>query len=102
MTVLLGNTESRIVYKNFNLENLNSNELDQSHFIYQKYLQYNRFVPQYEKNYFAHTALNKKPSIPSTTDNKGMFNIFPLDLMSISDEFKKPTTNLGNYGLKNN
>jgi hypothetical protein len=100
MNVLLGNTESRIVYKNFNLENLNSNDLDPTHYMYQKYLQYNRFIPPHEKNYFSHTALNTRPETPSTTENKGLFNVFPLDLMSVSDEFKKPNTNLGNRRTK--
>jgi hypothetical protein len=97
MTVLQGNTESRIVYKNFNLENLNSNNLDWSHFLYQKYLQYKKFIPFNETNYFSHTALNKIPNPAQTTDSKGFFNIFPLDLDPISDELKIPSTNLGNF-----
>lgn len=97
MTVLQGNTESRIVYKNFNLENLNSNNLDWSHFLYQKYLQYKKFIPFNETNYFSHTALNKIPNPAQTTDSKGFFNMFPLDLDPISDELKIPSTNLGNF-----
>jgi hypothetical protein len=95
MSCLLGNTESRIVYKNFNLENLNSNAHDESHYNYQKYLQYNKFLPQNDNNYFIHTALNIKPNPASTEEDKGWFNIFPLDLMSITDELKIPSTNLG-------
>jgi hypothetical protein len=95
MSCLLGNTESRIVYKNFNLENLNSNAHDESHYNYQKYLQYNKFIPQNDNNYFIHTALNIKPNPASTEEDKGWFNIFPLDLMSITDELKIPSTNLG-------
>jgi hypothetical protein len=95
MSCLLGNTESRIVYKNFNLENLNSNEFNDSHYNYQKYLQYNKFIPQNDDNYFSHMALNIKPETASTTENKGLFNIFPLDLMAITDELKIPSTNLG-------
>jgi hypothetical protein len=100
MTCLLGNTESRIVYKNFNLENLNSNALDETHYNYQKYLQYSKFIPQNDNNYFSHTALNMKPQPASTDENKGWFNIFPLDLMSITDEFKIPSTNLGRLTVK--
>jgi hypothetical protein len=95
MSCLLGNTESRIVYRNFQLENLNTNDLDYSHYNYQKYLQYNKFIPQNENNYFSHTVLNTKPQPALSNTDKGMFNIFPLDLISITDELKTPSTNLG-------
>jgi len=81
MTVLLGNTESRVVYKNFHLDHLDKNDMDITHDTYQRYLQYNRFVPPGEKNYFVHTMNNILPS-PATATEKGLFNIFPLDLTS--------------------
>jgi hypothetical protein len=95
MNVLLGNTESRILYKNFNLENLNSNNLDWSHFLYQKYLQYKKFIPANDTNYFSHMVLNTLPNQPLMSADKGLFNIFPLDLDPVSDELKIPSTSLG-------
>jgi hypothetical protein len=95
MTALLGNTETRSVYKNFHFENLNTNAIDSSHLFYQKYLQYNKFVPPGENQYFVHTINNTVPTPPVTNVDKGLFNLFPLDLSS--DELKIPSTNLGNH-----
>jgi hypothetical protein len=89
MTALMGNTESRSIYKNFNLANLNSNNLDYTHYMYQKYLQYNKFIPPGEKKYFDHTMYNNVPAVPLTTESKGLFNIFPLDLDSLEISQKK-------------
>ena len=89
---MYGNTETRQVYKNFQLENLTLNSQDMSHFVYIKYLQYNLFNPPSEKNYFSHCKLNVNPTTPTNTD-KGLFNVFPLDLMS--DDLKTSTTSLG-------
>lgn len=83
MTALMGNTEARVIYKNFNLQNLHHDQIDNSHYTYQKYLQYNSFVPAGDRTYFAHTQLNKVPVFPSLTANKGLFNLFPLDLAGI-------------------
>ena len=94
MTALLGNSETRQVYKNFQIENLNSDNLDISHHHYQKYLQYNFFIPPREKKYFSHSMFNTIPATPATDTGKGLFNIFPLDLTA--DEIKKTSTNLGN------
>jgi len=95
MTALLGNTETRSVYNNFHLENLNSNGFDYSHHIYQQYLQYKNFVPPGDKLYWDHTMKNMLPDPPSTTaGGKGLFNLFPLDLTS--DVIKTPATTLGN------
>lgn len=93
MTALLGNTESRSVYKNFQLENLDKNALDYSHYMYQLYLQHNKFLAPGEKKYFAHTMQNKLPNPIATDADKGSFNIFPLDLAS--EEIQKSSTNLG-------
>ena len=94
MTALLGNTEARVVYKNFQLENLTTNNPDYSHENYQKYLQYNKFVPPREKKYFAHTVNNIVPTPPVKDVSKGLFNLFPLDLTS--DQFNNThSTSLG-------
>jgi hypothetical protein len=53
MTCLLGNTEARTVYRNFDLANLNVNLADRTHMLYNRCLCYNRFLPPGEKNYFA-------------------------------------------------
>jgi hypothetical protein len=76
MTCLLGNTEARTVYRNFDLANLNVNLGDRTHMIYNRYLAYNRFLPPDEKRYFAHLATNTLAAAPgSTDDEKGAFNI---------------------------
>lgn len=84
MSVLVGNSETRTVYKNFHLDKMNENGLDYSHYVYQKYLQYNKFIPPGDKNYFAHTLYNNV-NVP-TEGGKGMFNLFPVDL---TDQFNK-------------
>lgn len=95
LTVLLGeggghDQTSRKVYKNFNLTNLTSDNLDPSHKIYEKYLQYSYFTPAGEKRYFAHTMYN---TVGTTALHKGMVNLFPLDLAS--DDIKTPAISLG-------
>ncbi len=54
MSCLLGNTEARTVYRNFDLANLNVNLSDRTHMLYNRYLTYNCLVPPDEKRYFAH------------------------------------------------
>jgi hypothetical protein len=105
MTALMGNTEARVIYKNFQLLNLNSNALDYSHYMYQKYLQYNYFVPPGNTKYFIHLQNNVVPNEPATTDSKGLFNLFPLDLNGSGEglevgkkehnELKTPAKTLG-------
>ncbi len=59
MACLLGHTESRTVFNNFELENLNSNAMDHTHLLYERYLQNNFFYSlrgkklfcTHEKNY---------------------------------------------------
>ncbi len=82
MRILLGNTEARTIYQNFELLNLHSNAPDRSHILYTTYLQNNRFIPPGEKNYFEHTCTNNVPDAPSTTTGKGSFNVFPISLTS--------------------
>jgi hypothetical protein len=93
MTVLMGNTEGRVVYKNIQLENLNVNQQDYSHLLYQKYLQQNHFIPPNEQNYFAHTSNNILPVTPAKDSGKGMCNVFPIDLSG--DEISSPAVSLG-------
>ena len=82
MQALLSNTESRTVYNNFKLENLNTNTMDHSHLAYEKYLQNNYFLPLGEKKYFDHTRNNLIPVNPVNNIGKGLFNVFPLSLES--------------------
>jgi hypothetical protein len=82
MQALLSNTESRTTYNNFKLENLNTNTMDYSHLIYEKYLQNNFFLPLGEKKYFEHTRQNIIPINPVNDTGKGLFNVFPLSLES--------------------
>jgi len=93
MTVLLGNTENREIFKQLNLDNLNTDSLDLSHLYYSKYLSYNYFIPPQEKKYFTHSMLNILPITPDTTLNKGLFNVFPVYLDS--EDIRKPTTTIG-------
>jgi hypothetical protein len=83
MACVLGNSEIRKVYNNFELNNLNSNNHDRTHMLYMQYLKYNRFLPPDECNYFAHMTTNILPDNPGvTTLQKGAVNLFPLDLSS--------------------
>ena len=84
LTVLAGATESRVIFDNIHLQNLNVNALDDSHEAYSKYLQNRFFIPPRENRYFVHTMFNTLPTEPSATENKGSFNIFPVDLTSTS------------------
>jgi hypothetical protein len=97
MQVYLGNTESKITYHNFHLDNLNTNNLDYSHDLYEKYLQYNFFTPPDERNYFEHTRKNIIPlDPPSTVLGKGLFNVFPLSLSSeLLSQKNMSNSNLG-------
>lgn len=83
MTALLGDTETRAVYDNFELKNLNSDAMDASHEFYQKYLEHHFFVPAGETAYFNHTQDILIPETPSTAREKGCFNVFPLSLAAL-------------------
>jgi hypothetical protein len=96
MQAILGNTESKTIYHNFFLDNLNTNTMDYTHLNYEKYLQNNFFIPLGENNYFEHTKNSLVPSVPSTELGKGLFNIFPLSLDSeILNQKNTPTSSLG-------
>jgi hypothetical protein len=96
MTCLLGNTDSRTVFNNFELENLNTNNMDYSHLLYEKYLQNNYFIPPGERNYFEHNKNNIIPAHPPSTDlEKGLFNVFPISLQSDVIQSKKSSSTLG-------
>jgi len=91
MTCLLGNTETRTVYRNFDLQNLHVNQSDRTHTLYNRYLCYNRFLPSDETRYFAHLATNTLAPDPGNTGTqKGGFNVFPIDLAT--DELRKSTS----------
>ena len=95
---ILGNSEAKTVYQNFELLNLNTNAFDYSHQLYTRYLQYNRFIPPQDTAYFEHMAYNTLPTDPpSTTANKGLVNIFPLSLTS--EELNKSTSSALGYIL---
>ena len=119
MTVLMGNTEKRIVYKNFELQNLHQNLPDYSHTNYESYLEKNYFIPSHSgggggggvggasgggpgswgdgRKYWAHTISNLVPTVVSTTEDKGLFNVFPLDLLSL-DAKSTSASSLGKCG----
>jgi hypothetical protein len=88
---VLGNSETKTLYRNFELLNLHTNAVDHTHQLYTRYLQYNQFIPPNEVNYFEHmSTINLPADPPSTTSNKGAFNVFPLALTS--DELNKSTS----------
>lgn len=81
MTCLMGNTENRVVYHNFNLQQLNSDAMDPSQHMYQRYLEHQFFVPPNDTHpFFVSHVDNKIPATPSLGSDKGMFNVFPLAL----------------------
>ena len=95
----MGNTETRTVYRNFELNNLNINLGDRTHMLYAKYLNYNRFLPADELNYWSHLTTNTLAAPPGSTESeKGAFNIFPLSLTA--EELSKSTSSaLGKFCL---
>jgi hypothetical protein len=99
MACLMGNTETRTVYRNFELNNLNINLGDRTHMLYAKYLNYNRFLPADELNYWSHLTTNTLAAPPGSTESeKGAFNIFPLSLTA--EELSKSTSSaLGKFCL---
>ena len=92
MTCVLGNTEQRTVYRNFELNNLNINRSDRTHMLYNRYLCYNHFLPPEETTkYFAHLVKNTLATAPGDANiEKGAFNIFPLSLTT--EEMSKSTS----------
>jgi len=86
MTCLLGDTETRTVFDNFELKNIDSDAMDTSHLLYQNYLEHHFFLPPsavVPSRYFSHMCDNLLPVTPSTTLDKGLFNVFPLSLTSL-------------------
>jgi hypothetical protein len=80
-----------MLYNNFELLNLNTNTADYTHQLYTRYLQYHKFIPPNDINYFEHLSTRDLPTDPpSTTANKGSCNIFPLSLTS--EELNKSTS----------
>ena len=98
MTCILGNTEHRVIYNNFALKNLNSNAMDYSHSLYLKYLEYNYFLPAGDsRHYFSHMKQNTIPTAPSLESEKGLFNVFPLSLLS--DDLVKHSNRSSTLGI---
>jgi len=86
------------VYKGFDLQNLHLNMPDYSHYVYERYLEANYFIPPNVHKYWEHTGTNIVPTPPGTAIQKGLFNIFPVDL--VSDELldtKRSSTSLGKF-----
>ena len=83
MAVLLGNSEKRSVYKNFDLQNLHQNLQDPTHLQYMNYLENNYFIPPGERKYWAHMVTNVLPVAANNETDKGVFNVFPLDLVPL-------------------
>ena len=97
LTMIMGNSERRTVYKNFELLNLHTNAHDFSHANYERYLKNARFIGPQETNYWAHTVSNVLPTNPPQTDrDKGLFNVFPIDLTS--ESLKKNATSGSSLG----
>jgi hypothetical protein len=84
MTCLLGNTESRTVYHQFQLNHLKFKTLWILRIVIIKNIwKIIFFIPPYDDQpYFSHYTDNKLPQAPSTTETKGLFNLFPLSLCS--------------------
>jgi hypothetical protein len=98
MTCILGNTEHRVIYNNFALKNLNSNAMDYSHSLYLKYLEYNYFLPAGDsRHYFSHMKQSTIPTAPSLESEKGLFNVFPLSLLS--DDLVKHSNRSSTLGI---
>jgi hypothetical protein len=97
MVCLLGNTESRTVYHNFHLGNLNSDTMDPTHLQYQRYLENQFFVPPGDNRFFfSHYVNNTIPAAPNFRNNKGRFNVFPLSL--VSDSLHRATASNSSLG----
>jgi len=95
MAVLLGQSEERIIYDNFRLENLNSNNVDFTHTCYEEYLKNHKFITPFERGYFVHSTSNVLPTPPDNREkNRGAFNVFPLDLSALKYK-PQNSTNLG-------
>jgi len=99
LTVLWGDKETRTVYDTCQLDNLHINTFDPTHANYEHYLQNKKFLLPGEKRYFAHTIYNVLPQNEvGDDDEKGSFNLFPVDLEplhSVSPPTGRSLTNLG-------
>jgi len=97
MTCLWGNTETRAVFDNFQLQNLHANSMDPTHLMYQRYLEEHFFVPPGDTSlFFNHYIDNNIPAQAITNGDKGFYNVFPLSLLSNKLDHT-PSSNLGNF-----
>jgi hypothetical protein len=97
MAVLLGNSEKRSVYKNIELQNLHQNLQDPTHLQYMTYLENNYFIPPGERKYWAHMVSNLLPETANTNLDKGVFNVFPLDLVPLDMTKNTDGASLGRF-----
>jgi len=104
MRVVWGQAEKKMVYDGFELDNLNSDAIDPTHVAYQKYLETRSFIPpkattpqSHYQPYWAHITSNRVPSPASTTttETRGLFNVFPLDLVSDVLDKAPPSSSIG-------
>lgn len=94
MVCYLGNNDTRKVYRNFDLQNLNTNALDYTHLLYERYLQNNHFIPPGDRTYWAHMKNDWLPQPVSNDAGKGLCNLFPIALDT--EELNKTSSmNLG-------
>jgi hypothetical protein len=90
ITCLLGNSSDGVVYNNFNLDQLHIDYPDFSHLDYQKYLEDHFFLPpggRPEHKFWNHLTQRTVPGRKKESVRLGLFNCFPIDLMS--DEVEK-------------
>ena len=83
MAVLLGNSEKRSVYKNFHQQTRHHSLQDPTHLQYMNYLENNYFIPPGESKYWAHMVTNVLPVTADNEIDKGVFNVFPLNLVPL-------------------
>lgn len=96
MVCYLGNNENRVVYRNFDLQNLGTNAMDYTHLLYERYLQNNRFIPPSDRTYWAHMKNDVLPQPPVGDAGKGLCNLFPLAL-DTEELSKTSSLNLGMF-----
>ena len=97
LRVLVGSGDKKEVFAGFDLLNLDSEAVDASHTRYTRYLEAERFIPTGGQSYWSHTATNEVSTRGAATQTRGLFNIFPLNLMDASLDQIPPGSMLGNF-----
>jgi hypothetical protein len=96
--VLLGNTELRAVYNGIDLDNLHLDYPDPSHESYQRYLEARSFLPATGKKehvFWEHLATRAVPRTKVASARLGLYNVFPVDLMSDEVQRSARSSQLG-------